>query len=54
MFRRRWRRSAEFAALHPLGRLGTPVEVAQAVLFLLDAPWITGTVLTVDGGVTLR
>ncbi len=45
---------AEFAALHPLGRLGTPVEVAQAVLFLLDAPWVTGTVLTVDGGVTLR
>jgi 3-oxoacyl-[acyl-carrier protein] reductase len=45
---------AEFAALHPLGRLGTPEDIAQAVLFLLDAPWLTGTVLTVDGGVTLR
>jgi len=41
------------ARLHPLGRLGTPEEVAKAVLFLLDASWVTGTVLTVDGGLTL-
>ncbi len=38
------------AALHPLGRLGTPAEVAQAILFLLDASWITGTTLRIDGG----
>lgn len=45
---------AELTALHPRGRLGKPEDIAQAVLFLLDAPWITGTVLTVDGGVSLR
>ncbi|HEY6880825.1 MAG TPA: SDR family oxidoreductase [Polyangiales bacterium] len=40
-------------ALHPLGRLGTPEEVADAVLYLLEAPWLTGSVLTLDGGLTL-
>ena len=38
--------------LHPLGRLGTPADVAEAVLYLLGAPWVTGSVLTVDGGLT--
>ncbi|MFT3921364.1 MAG: SDR family oxidoreductase [Myxococcales bacterium] len=41
------------AAIHPLERLGTPDEVAQAVLFALDASWMTGSVITVDGGVSL-
>lgn len=43
---------SRLSALHPLGRLGTPQDVAAAVLYLLDAPWVTGTVLTVDGGLT--
>ncbi|MBX3248823.1 MAG: SDR family oxidoreductase [Myxococcales bacterium] len=39
-------------ALHPLGRLGAPEDVAAAVVFLLDASWVTGAVLNVDGGLT--
>jgi len=38
---------------HLLGRLGTPEEVAEAVLYLLCAPFVTGTMLTVDGGLQL-
>ncbi len=38
--------------LHPIGRLGTPDEVAEAAVFLLDAAWATGSVLTLDGGLT--
>ena len=42
------------AASHPLGRLGEPEDVANAVTFLLSdaASWITGVVLPVDGGST--
>lgn len=40
--------------LHPLGRLGTPRDVADAVLHLLTAPWTTGAELVVDGGLLLR
>ncbi|MFM7136957.1 MAG: SDR family NAD(P)-dependent oxidoreductase [Planctomycetota bacterium] len=38
--------------MHPLGRLGTPDDVARAMAFLLDPAqdWITGQVLGVDGG----
>jgi len=38
--------------MHPLGRLGTPADVARAIAFLLDPAqdWITGQVLGVDGG----
>ncbi len=34
----------------PLGRFGTPEEVARSVLHLAEADYITGQVLTVDGG----
>lgn len=44
---------ADLRATHPLGRLGTPADVAHAVLYLLDAPWATGTNLVIDGGATL-
>ena len=42
-------------ALHPLGRMGTPHDVAEAALFLASdaAAFITGTFLVVDGGLTV-
>jgi NAD(P)-dependent dehydrogenase (short-subunit alcohol dehydrogenase family) len=39
-------------ARQPMGRLGTPEEVADAVLYLTTAEFVTGTILTVDGGLT--
>ncbi|MCH2202735.1 MAG: SDR family oxidoreductase [Fuerstiella sp.] len=43
---------AELANRHPLGRIGQPNEVAQAVVWLTssDASFVTGTDLEVDGG----
>ncbi|MCA9098017.1 MAG: SDR family oxidoreductase, partial [Planctomycetaceae bacterium] len=39
----------------PWGRLGTPEETAKAIAFMLsdDADYMTGSVLTIDGGVSL-
>ena len=46
---RRW------CSMSPLGRLGTPDDVAAAIAFLLfaDAGYITGQVIHIDGGLTL-
>ena len=38
-------------AMQPLGHYGTPKDVADAVLYLADAEWVTGVILPVDGGV---
>jgi len=44
----------ELAAWYPLGRVGEPEDIANAALFLAsdEAAWITGAILTVDGGLT--
>jgi NAD(P)-dependent dehydrogenase (short-subunit alcohol dehydrogenase family) len=41
------------AARMPLKRLGTPEDIAKAALFLAsdDSSWITGSALTIDGGI---
>jgi len=41
---------------YPLGRYGTPMDVALAIIYLLsDASlWMTGTALKIDGGITLN
>ena len=48
--------AARLVALHPLGRLGTALDVVKAIAFLSsdDASFITGTALVVDGGYTAR
>jgi NAD(P)-dependent dehydrogenase (short-subunit alcohol dehydrogenase family) len=40
----------------PLGRFGRPEEIAYAVIYLLSdaSSWSTGSVLTIDGGITLK
>ena len=45
---------ARFLRDVPLGRSGTPLDVTQAIHFLVDAPYVTGIVLPVDGGRHLR
>ena len=37
-----------------LGRIGTPEDVAEAVLFLVQARFVTGTTIVVDGGRLLK
>lgn len=45
---------AELTARQPLGRLGTPEEIAEAVAYLASdaARFVTGSVLVIDGGLT--
>ncbi|MFD7000391.1 SDR family NAD(P)-dependent oxidoreductase [Streptomyces mirabilis] len=45
---------AQASGIYPLGRVGEPDNIAAAVAFLAsrDAAWITGTTLSVDGGLT--
>src|SRR5262245_40857981 len=42
------------ASLHPVGRIGTTDEIAQAVIALLENPFVTGATLAVDGGWTAQ
>lgn len=41
------------AALHPLGRLGKPEEVAAVIVQVLDQTWQTGSLVTIDGGLSV-
>jgi NAD(P)-dependent dehydrogenase (short-subunit alcohol dehydrogenase family) len=47
---------ARWVAMHPLGRIGEPDEVASAVVFLIsdESSFVTGTLLRVDGGMVVH
>ena len=42
-----------FIARQPLGRFGMPEEIAEGILFLVTNEFCTGTILSVDGGMTM-
>lgn len=46
----------DFVALHPIGRMGMPEDVAKAYLYLAseESSFVTGTTLMVDGGYTAQ
>ena len=37
----------------PLGKMGTPEDIAEAAAFLALSPYITGEVIRVDGGISM-
>ena len=44
----------EYVENTPLGRAGTPDDIAEAVLFLVKSQWLTGEVLDLNGGAHLK
>jgi len=43
----------DYVANTPLGRAGTPEEIAEAAVYLANAQWVTGEVLDINGGAHL-
>jgi NAD(P)-dependent dehydrogenase (short-subunit alcohol dehydrogenase family) len=43
-------------AMHPIGRMGTPEDIANLALYLAsgESSWVTGSVFTIDGGYTAQ
>jgi NAD(P)-dependent dehydrogenase (short-subunit alcohol dehydrogenase family) len=50
------RQMAEWARMHPVGRIGQPEEVATAIVYLAsdESSFVTGMLLRVDGGMVVK
>ncbi len=49
-----WQRTHDYvSATAPLRRSGTPEDVAEVIMALADSSYVTGQVVTVDGGLML-
>lgn len=46
-------RMKSLASEHVLGRIGTATEIAEAICYLMEAKWTSGSILRVDGGLSL-
>ncbi len=47
-------RGPGYTSTVPLGRIGRPVEIAEAILHVAEAPWTTGAVYSPNGGVVIQ
>ena len=45
---------AQSAAAVPVGRVGQPEDVAQAIVFLIQNSFMTGTIIDCDGGARIK
>lgn len=47
---------AAYNELHPIGRIGTPIDIAFAVEHMMNAnnSWLTGDIMVLDGGLSLK
>ncbi|HET6413971.1 MAG TPA: SDR family oxidoreductase [Anaeromyxobacter sp.] len=43
----------EFIARQPMGRFGTPEEIADGIIYLINGTFCTGAILSIDGGMTM-
>jgi NAD(P)-dependent dehydrogenase (short-subunit alcohol dehydrogenase family) len=45
---------AQIAASTPVGRIGQPEDIAQAIVLLLENGYMTGTIIECDGGIRIK
>jgi 3-oxoacyl-[acyl-carrier protein] reductase len=54
MLTERWRDDEAYLASIPLGRFGTPGEIAATIVNLAEATWTTGQIVSPNGGIVIQ